>query len=212
MMRQYRFAWGALVAVIVSATIGGTFGKSALATQDRIPDYKVFTAALGAVESRYIDKAESDRLVYSSIAGMLQTLDPHSSFMDPRTYAQLRERQEGRYYGLGISIVVTFDGDITVMNLFEGSPAYKAGIRRGDVIALIIFGPRKLPELGKTLGKSLAEFRRASNDLRSTLEEEIRLDEQKTPPAAVRPAPLRDAEPVSAPVAHPPIDAETHQS
>jgi TatA/E family protein of Tat protein translocase len=80
------------------------------------------------------------------------------------------------------------------------------------VIALIIFGPRKLPELGKTLGKSLAEFRRASNDLRSTLEEEIRLDEQKTPPAAVRPAPLRDAEPVSAPVAHPPIDAETHQS
>ena len=47
------------------------------------------------------------------------------------------------------------------------------------VIALIIFGPRKLPELGKSLGKSLAEFKRASNDLRSTLEEEIRLDEQK---------------------------------
>jgi sec-independent protein translocase protein TatA len=47
------------------------------------------------------------------------------------------------------------------------------------VIALIIFGPRKLPELGRSLGKSLAEFKRASNELRSTLEEEIRLDEQK---------------------------------
>jgi sec-independent protein translocase protein TatA len=47
------------------------------------------------------------------------------------------------------------------------------------VIALIIFGPRKLPELGKSLGKSLAEFKRASNDLRNSLEEEIRLDEQK---------------------------------
>ena len=47
------------------------------------------------------------------------------------------------------------------------------------VIALIIFGPRKLPELGRSLGKSLAEFKRASNELRSTLEEEIRLEEQK---------------------------------
>ena len=47
------------------------------------------------------------------------------------------------------------------------------------VIALIIFGPRKLPELGRSLGKSLAEFKRASNELRNTLEEEIRLEEQK---------------------------------
>jgi carboxyl-terminal processing protease len=67
---------------------------------------------------------------------MLQTLDPHSSFMDPKAYALLRERQEGHYYGLGISINV-LDGDITVMSLFEGSPAYKKGIRRGDIVAKI---------------------------------------------------------------------------
>ena len=69
------------------------------------------------------------------------------------------------------------------------------------VIALIIFGPRKLPELGKSLGKSLAEFKRASNDLRSTLEEEIKVEEQQkrvspTPPAipaqAVPAAPVHD--------------------
>ena len=47
------------------------------------------------------------------------------------------------------------------------------------MIALIIFGPRKLPELGRSLGKSLGEFKRASNELRNTLEEEIRLEEQK---------------------------------
>jgi sec-independent protein translocase protein TatA len=45
------------------------------------------------------------------------------------------------------------------------------------VIALIIFGPRKLPELGKSLGKSIAEFKRASNDLKNTLDEEIRSEE-----------------------------------
>jgi sec-independent protein translocase protein TatA len=48
------------------------------------------------------------------------------------------------------------------------------------VIALIIFGPRKLPELGRSLGKSLAEFKKASNELKSTLEEEIRLEETRS--------------------------------
>ena len=47
------------------------------------------------------------------------------------------------------------------------------------VIALIIFGPRKLPELGRSLGKSIGEFKRASNELRHTLDEEIRVEEQK---------------------------------
>ena len=56
------------------------------------------------------------------------------------------------------------------------------------VIALIIFGPRKLPELGKSLGKSLAEFKRASNELKSTLEEEIRIEEQQRTEATKAPA------------------------
>jgi TatA/E family protein of Tat protein translocase len=53
------------------------------------------------------------------------------------------------------------------------------------VIALIIFGPRKLPELGRSLGKSLGEFKRASNELRNTLEEEVRIEEQKEQKAKI---------------------------
>lgn len=58
------------------------------------------------------------------------------------------------------------------------------------VIALIVFGPRKLPELGRSLGKSLGEFKRASNELRNTLDEEIRIEERRPPKAAApKPAP-----------------------
>ena len=125
----------ALLAILISALAGGVFGKSALATTETVPNhYKTFTAALTAIQTQYAEPVESDRMVYSAINGMLQTLDPHSSFMDPRTYAQMRERQEGRYYGLGLQIT-SVDGDITATRIFEGSPAFSVGMRRGDVIA-----------------------------------------------------------------------------
>jgi TatA/E family protein of Tat protein translocase len=78
------------------------------------------------------------------------------------------------------------------------------------VIALIIFGPRKLPELGRTLGKSLAEFKRATNELKTTLEDEIRLEEQQlqraetkaaaqtTPTATAQTTPTATATPAAA--------------
>src|SRR5215510_8341250 len=134
-MRTYRSVSVAAVAVAVSELVGGFFGGRGPATQDGLPErYNVFTSALSQVDAKYVEKVESDKLVYGAINGMLQTLDPHSSFMDPRTYAQMRERQEGRYYGLGLTIS-SVDGDITAVRVFEGSPAFSNGMRRGDVIA-----------------------------------------------------------------------------
>jgi carboxyl-terminal processing protease len=98
--------------------------------------YRVFTTALAAVEEEYVEKLESERLVYGAIEGMLRTLDPHSSFLDPKAYKQMRERQQGQYFGIGISIV-SAGGDVTVMQVFENSPAHKSGLRRGDVFATI---------------------------------------------------------------------------
>jgi TatA/E family protein of Tat protein translocase len=79
------------------------------------------------------------------------------------------------------------------------------------VIALLVFGPRKLPELGRSLGKSLGEFKRASNELRNTLEEEVRVEEQRE--AAHRPAPAAPIETPTGPrpVETPVVDAASHE-
>jgi sec-independent protein translocase protein TatA len=76
------------------------------------------------------------------------------------------------------------------------------------VIALIIFGPRKLPELGRTLGKSIQEFKKASNELRSTIEEEIRLEEQRE--SAKPAAPVASATASATPVSHAEMPTAAH--
>ena len=135
-MRKYRSLSAAAFVVVLCALVGGLSGRSALAQDQLDQQYRVLADALQAIEDNYVGETESDRLVYSAISGMLQTLDPHSSFMSPNDYRQMRERQEGRYFGLGIQIGA-IDGDLTISQVFEGSPAYEKGLRRGDVIARI---------------------------------------------------------------------------
>ena len=136
-MRRNRALPAVVFAVLVSALVGGFFGRDALAIDEKVPDYKTFSAALDAIEANYAGSVESDSLVYGAIRGMLGTLDPHSSFFDPKAYAQMRERQEGRYYGLGIQIQGAPTGYIVATRVFEGSPAYKKGVRRGDAFAKV---------------------------------------------------------------------------
>jgi carboxyl-terminal processing protease len=135
-MRSPRFLPAALLAVFVSAGLGGVFGGNLAATQDDRAPFRVYTEAIAAIQREYVEAVPSEQLVYSSIDGLLNTLDPHSNFFKPRDYAQMRERQQGSYYGLGVTIA-SIDGDITIQTIFEGSPAYKRGIRRGDIIAKV---------------------------------------------------------------------------
>ncbi len=71
-----------------------------------------------------------------AIPGMLHVLDPHSNFFDPKQYALFKEEQQGKYYGVGMTISQR-DNQTVVLAPFLGSPAYKAGIRPGDIVSKV---------------------------------------------------------------------------
>jgi carboxyl-terminal processing protease len=123
--------------VIAGAVVGGVFGSRAQAKADRYTEFlRRYTHVLKVVEDEYVTEVDPKELVHASIRGMLRTLDPHSNFLPKQEYTQLQERQQGSYHGLGISVQMR-DGSLTVISPFEGTPAYRLGIRSGDVISKI---------------------------------------------------------------------------
>ena len=84
----------------------------------------------------YYKALDTEKLAYSSIRGLLDTLDPHSYFLDPDTFSRMREDYVGKYYGLGIQIQKHEDR-LVVIAPIEGSPAWRLGIQPGDVISHI---------------------------------------------------------------------------
>jgi carboxyl-terminal processing protease len=100
-----------------------------------------FTNVYSLVEQNYAEPIAGDKVdkaIYDgAIPGMLHVLDPHSNFYDPKAFAQMREDQHGKYYGVGMTIqpqLIDGVARIVVLAPFEGTPAYKAGIRPGDTI------------------------------------------------------------------------------
>ncbi len=101
-----------------------------------------FTEAVDIIQKNHVDNIAADKLVYSAIKGMLRTLDPHSSFFDPKEFARLSEDQHSKYFGLGIRVRALLPrsdrGKVVIVEPPSiGSPAEKRGLRAGDVIAKV---------------------------------------------------------------------------
>ena len=94
------------------------------------------SSMINLIDQKYYEDVDQEELSYSSIRGMLQTLDPHSYFLDPRRFDRLREEYKGKYYGLGI-LIQKQDKRLVVISPIEGGPAYRLGIRSADVISHI---------------------------------------------------------------------------
>ncbi len=113
------------------------FSGSVFANED--DDYKnleIFTDVLSLVRSSYVEDVDMDDLVYGAIRGMLNTLDPHSSFLTPEMYKDMQADTHGEFGGLGIEITVK-DGVLMIVSPIEDTPAYAAGIQAGDQIIKI---------------------------------------------------------------------------
>jgi carboxyl-terminal processing protease len=127
--------------ILLSAALGAIYGPNVRATASSLDDAQAslrsFTQVLDVVQSNYAEKVDVDRLVYEgAIPGMLRVLDPHSNFFDARQWTLSNEERRGKYYGVGMTVVPRGDRTV-VVSPNVGSPAYKAGIRPGDLIEKI---------------------------------------------------------------------------
>jgi carboxyl-terminal processing protease len=138
-----RRSLGLPLVVMACALLGGVYGPklepaaAAAETGDLHDEVGAFTRAYAAVSRSFADPVSADKAIYKgAIPGMLRTLDPHSTFFDPRDYKLLREDQKGHYFGVGMQVGPR-GGKTVVISPFPGSPSYKAGLRPGDTIIAV---------------------------------------------------------------------------
>jgi carboxyl-terminal processing protease len=112
--------------------------QSSLSSDSDVKDsLKQFTDVYSIIEENYAEPVNPDKAIYNgAIPGMLHSLDPHSNFFDPKSYALMREDQRGKYYGVGMTVGPR-NNKVIVIFPFTGTPAYKAGIHPGDVIIAV---------------------------------------------------------------------------
>lgn len=128
------FALGAASAL----ALVGALDPAAAAPRDRLAPLDAFAAALSRIGTDYVEPRDERALIYGAIRGMVDTLDPHSTFFGPAAYRRLREDTEGEFGGVGLEVGAAPDrGAPIVETLVPGSPAARAGIRLGDRVVAI---------------------------------------------------------------------------
>jgi carboxyl-terminal processing protease len=146
-MRRPRSTTFVLIATVLSTFTGvAVVGGAAIALPKKYSPYhklNIFTRVLSYVENNYVENVDQDELIYGAIRGMLETLDPHTSFLKPDQYREMKIDTSGQFGGVGIEVEMrpasdgSRDNVLTVMSAIEGTPAAKAGLATGDQILKI---------------------------------------------------------------------------
>lgn len=146
-----KFVTGAMMALMISmpGTSESTSNESELYNQ-----LDTWTNILKLVRDNYVDEVDEKELIEAAIQGMLRSLDPHSTYLNPDVYQQVRVQMEGEYGGLGIEVQME-NGVVKVVSPIDETPAAKAGIQGGDLITHI----DGTPVVGKTLTEAVKEMR-----------------------------------------------------
>jgi len=137
--RNKRVLTGFVLVVAALVIFIGISSQRRCAAEGKGSDYEsieLFTDVMAIVKKSYVEEVDTKKLIYGAINGMLASLDPHSSFMSPDSYKEMKIDTKGAFGGLGIEITIK-DGILTVISPIEDTPAYKAGIKSGDQILKI---------------------------------------------------------------------------
>ncbi len=141
MRHRIRFLLTFLAGVVLAAVVSG-LTTSFAAT--RYEDLSLFTSVLNLVRRNYVEPVDERRLVHGAVRGMLEELDPHSSFLDSDAYKEMQVDTKGEFHGLGIEITKRKDGFVEVVAPIDGTPADRAGVKARDQITAIC--PTEPPE------------------------------------------------------------------
>ncbi|MDP2357652.1 MAG: S41 family peptidase [Beijerinckiaceae bacterium] len=129
-------AMGAAAATLATSGRIGSGSPAWAAAADTYRSLNLFGDVFEKVRSDYVEKPTEQKLVESAINGMLSSLDPHSSYMDPKSFRDMQVQTRGEFGGLGIEVTQE-DGIVKVVTPIDETPASRAGILAGDVISAI---------------------------------------------------------------------------
>jgi carboxyl-terminal processing protease len=134
-VRSFNTRW--LCGAVLALMLVVSFGIPVCAeTGKPYTSLKLFVEVLEELEKNYVDEVDAETLIQNAIKGMVENLDPHSSFMPPEAFEDLQDDTKGEFSGIGIVITMK-EGILTVVSPIEGTPAYAAGVFPGDIIVRI---------------------------------------------------------------------------
>ncbi len=129
------FKFWLFAGLVVAAWIAGAgfYRDLSANNEETYKGLKLFSDVIELIEKNYVDPVETKDLIQKAIQGMVNSLDPHSSFLPPEAFEELKVDTKGEFGGIGIEITMQ-KGVLTVISPIEGTPAYKAGVMAGDKI------------------------------------------------------------------------------
>ncbi len=136
MRRKIIFSITLIIAGAIFVFVGLGLSAADKKKDELFRSVELFSDTLAIIQSEYVEETQPKDLIYGALKGMLSALDPHSQFLDPDTYNELKVDTEGKFGGLGIEITIK-DGLLTVVTPIEDTPAWKAGIKANDRIVKI---------------------------------------------------------------------------
>jgi len=123
-------AMGVLVGTGIAYKVGAVSGS-------RYEKLEILAKVLYLVENNYVREVDEKDLIYGAIDGMLATLDPHTAFLKPEFYKEMKVETQGKFSGIGIEITIKEGLGLTIVSPIEDTPAYRAGLKAGDRIVAI---------------------------------------------------------------------------